>query len=175
MTVMQTTCLAPAHDPLLGCRCRKSLPNRQWRLGSAALFVTLGVLVLAAAPGAEPARNTETSMLPTGYARTSGMNTHGDEAQRCPEFEPLLVAYGLPAVLSEIMWRESRCLPWVVNSDRHTGDLSYGLLQINTLGRLWPEVRQRCEVTHREDLLVPATNIRCAAALHHAYGLRPWR
>lgn len=84
--------------------------------------------------------------------------------------------------LSRIMWRESRCDAGQTNF-RHR-DRSYGLLQINTKGRLWTwpigygETRtlpELCGLYAREDLLDPAINLRCGRLLFELRGWAPWR
>ncbi len=92
----------------------------------------------------------------------------------CDWLLPVMEKHGLPAWMSAVAHRESRCQTQVHNGDRSTGDDSYGLFQINTLGDLWQEVRTRCAVERRQDLLDAETNIACAASLYQAYGYRPW-
>lgn len=70
--------------------------------------------------------------------------------------------------------RESRCTAAALNDNSKTGDRSYGLFQINTIGRLWDEVSLRCNLQYRDELLDADTNVFCAAALYKAYGYRPW-
>jgi hypothetical protein len=76
--------------------------------------------------------------------------------------------------MAAVAWRESRCTADAHNRDRSTGDNSYGLFQINTLGRLWGEVQWRCKVDERVALFDAGTNVACARALYDAYGSRPW-
>lgn len=102
--------------------------------------------------------------------------------QQCTKYEPALAAYR-PAMgwdvnrMSYFMWRESRCLPWVVSS---TND--HGLLQVNRVN--FPYLSQRFGVPTWQMaswLKNPTNNIRAAAALsrfaHIAWGdrYRPWR
>lgn len=83
--------------------------------------------------------------------------------------------------LARIMARESGCDAGQTNH-RHR-DASYGLLQINTKGRLWSwpigwgetrSLQELCGLTTREDLLDPATNLRCGRLLFEVRGWRPW-
>lgn len=92
----------------------------------------------------------------------------------CVKLRPLILSAGLPEWMSLVAWRESRCTPDALRDDVSTGDLSYGYFQINTLGYLWGEIQERCQVSQREELLDPATNVRCAGALYRAYGYKPW-
>jgi hypothetical protein len=92
----------------------------------------------------------------------------------CVEILPLILSVGLPEWMSLVAWRESRCKSGALRDDVSTGDLSYGYFQINTLGYLWGEIQDRCQVSQREELLEPVTNVRCAGALYRAYGYKPW-
>jgi hypothetical protein len=93
-------------------------------------------------------------------------------AGRCP-YTGLLAEYGLPvAYFDKVMWRESRCQASAYNG-RHR-DRSYGLLQINTKGALWGELKRRCGLTSKDQLFDPRTNVRCAAQLYKVYGKKPW-
>lgn len=111
---------------------------------------------------AHPERRVEAAGVPETVMRACGWMV------------PALERNELPRGMLNIAWRESRCIPGVQNQDRSTGDSSYGIFQINTLGTLWPEVRRRCGVERREDLLDAGTNITCAGALYAAYGSKPW-
>ena len=51
---------------------------------------------------------------------------------RCPQYEAALASRGLPvAFFSHRMYLESHCNPLAVNANRHTQDLSLGLLGHN--------------------------------------------
>ena len=92
----------------------------------------------------------------------------------CNWLRPLLRTHGVPSWMLAVAWRESRCTSDAVNRNRRTGDASYGVFQINTLGSLWGEVQRRCAVSARTDLLDASRNVYCAAQLYAAYGYRPW-
>lgn len=92
---------------------------------------------------------------------------------QCDSYRALVEAHGLSwSFFGPVMWRESRCTPSAYNG--RGADQSYGLLQINTKGALWGELQRRCGLSSKDQLLDPATNIACAAALYRAYGTRPW-
>lgn len=88
--------------------------------------------------------------------------------------------------LSRIMWRESRCQPDVFNGRGR--DQSFGLVQINTKGRLWdrpiawgyPSLKDLCGLTARDELLDGYTNLRCGRLLFEVHadvygnGWKPW-
>ena len=77
--------------------------------------------------------------------------------------------------LTVIIERESHCDPSSNTGYRpSTGDWSLGLLQINTLGDLLAARQATCAITSREQLLDPATNLRCGLAIYNISGFGPW-
>lgn len=95
-------------------------------------------------------------------------------AHECAGVAELVRRHGMPEWMTTVAWRESRCQHAVTNFNRRTADRSYGLFQINVLGDLWKESRERCGLAHPEELLNPHVNVSCAAALYRAYGYQPW-
>lgn len=99
----------------------------------------------------------------------------------CGEFRPIAMQVGWQAAewpkLGRIIARETgrTCDPTVLNDNADTGDLSYGLTQINMRGRLGPDRVARCELNVYEDLWDAATNLRCARVLFERSGWEPWR
>jgi hypothetical protein len=73
----------------------------------------------------------------------------------CPEWIPMAVEAGWPldrlAVLDDIMWEESRCLPGEVS-----GTSDWGLLQVNR--KVWRQYVESFGLT-MDDLLVPQINL----------------
>lgn len=67
---------------------------------------------------------------------------------------------------------ESSGRPEAVNNDPSTGDLSYGMFQINMIGDMGPERRARFGLRSNEDLLDPDTNARVAYEMSN--GGRSW-
>lgn len=74
-----------------------------------------------------------------------------------------------------IMLRESGANPGAFNGNHQTGDESYGLFQLNTLGSLW-KIYQGMGFTDPKQLLDPAANARAAYALYQRNGntFHPW-
>jgi hypothetical protein len=107
-------------------------------------------------------------------ARHGGSPTSRWVALECDDVAELVRQHGMPAWMTTVAWRESRCRHDVTNFDRRTADRSYGLFQINVLGGLWEESRDRCGIRQPEQLLDPYVNVSCAAALYRAYGYQPW-
>lgn len=94
-------------------------------------------------------------------------------------FADLALQVGWPAEaiphLTYIIERESHCDPSSNTGYRpSTGDWSLGLLQINTLGSLLEARQAACGIGAREELLDPATNLRCGLALYEQSGFGPW-
>lgn len=130
--------------------------------------LTVRDLVLEGLPngaGESPARGVE----PAGKGSTKRY-----APRYCDWMIPIMERHDLPLWMTAVAHRESRCQAGVHNGDRSTGDDSYGLFQINTLGDLWDEVQGRCGVQAKKSLLEPETNIKCASALYRAYGYKPW-
>lgn len=67
-----------------------------------------------------------------------------------------------------IAGRESRFNPSAHNPNAQTGDNSYGLMQINMIGKLGPDRRRRLGLKSDDELFDPATNARAAYWLYKA-------
>lgn len=84
------------------------------------------------------------------------------------------------ARVKRIMRRESGChsAPYGSND----GGTSFGLMQIHMPMRYWGTpmktgfgpLNEECGITSRQELLNPATNLRCARVLWLAFGWSPW-
>lgn len=94
--------------------------------------------------------------------------------RECRYVADLVRQHGMPEWMTSVAWRESRCQRTAKNFNRRTADQSYGLFQINVLGYLWEESRDRCGLARPEELLDAHTNVACAAALYRVYGYQPW-
>lgn len=129
--------------------------------------------ILATAPRQAPAHPAPHSVRRTAR-RHGGSTVSRWVAHECVEVAELVRRHGMPAWMTTVAWRESRCRHEVTNFNRRTADRSYGLFQINVLGDLWAESRERCGLARPEELLDPHVNVSCAAALYRAYGYRPW-
>ena len=82
-----------------------------------------------------------------------------------PEISPIMAAIGLA---------ESGGNPYAHNPNASTGDNSYGLLQVNMLGRMGPERRREFGITSNEALFDPLTNVRAAKKIYDSQGLNAW-
>lgn len=163
---------------------------------AAVVAVVLGMPVLvdmaiASAPAVLPL---ETDGAATHLANVLPLRaTERDSVQikrsslKCPQYETTILSVGftrqeLPT-LDAIIYRESRCLSYVVNRTLNKDKShDYGLTQIN--GRSWCEptryypngylqtlgILKECD-----DLLNPVTNLEAAFALYtYAKGFGPW-
>jgi hypothetical protein len=67
---------------------------------------------------------------------------------------------------------ESNGRPLAFNGNTKTGDSSYGIFQINMLGELGPDRREKFELDSNAELLNPVTNAQIA--LHMTKGGKDW-
>ena len=82
-----------------------------------------------------------------------------------PEISPIMAAIGLA---------ESGGNPYAHNPNASTGDDSYGLLQVNMLGKMGPERRKAFGITSNQELFDPLTNVRAAKKIYDSQGLNAW-
>jgi hypothetical protein len=102
-------------------------------------------------------------------------------ASACEQFSALAVNLGWPAdqrtVLESVMFRESRCIPNVINGKDPNGG-SRGLMQINGFWTPW--LIERGLITSVENLLQADVNLRAALEIYnygvdrYGYGWGPW-
>lgn len=71
-----------------------------------------------------------------------------------------------------ISWRESRWIPGSMADDHD--DLSYGLFQINMMGKMGPARRGYFNISKNEELYDPDTNVRAARKLFGSGNYSPW-
>lgn len=70
--------------------------------------------------------------------------------------------------MTGIGFRESHYVTEAFNGDASTGDLSYGLFQVNMIGDLGPSRRIQFGIDANEELFDPAVNVRAALNLYNA-------
>lgn len=180
-------------------RLRKAPSNRhgklRYRMASlAAVVLGMSVLVdmaIASAPAVLPLEADGAAIhlpnvLPPRVVERDSVQIKRSRL-KCPQYETTILSVGftwqeLPT-LDAIIYRESRCLSYVVNRTLNKDKShDYGLTQIN--GRSW------CEPTRYypngylqtlgildecDDLLNPVTNLEAAFALYtYAKGFGPW-
>lgn len=124
---------------------------------------------------------------------TQPIKKFSDSEIRCPEWHDLARSVGikkrdLPTAM-RIVYRESRCFPWVKNTTlNRDGSIDYGLAQINDRTWCLPSryykqgyLQSKGIIDRCEDLLKPETNLRAMVELM-AYSegssgcaFTPWR
>lgn len=96
--------------------------------------------------------------------------------ERCPQWEPLIAAEGLPVrMFSFIAWRESRCLPKVIGENAPGVRPDYGLFQINGTWVTLTSQVCRAKYGNMKVLLKPSCNVKVAAFLYAHGGKYHWK
>lgn len=78
------------------------------------------------------------------------------------------------ATMAAIAMAESGGKSGAINDNPKTGDLSYGLWQINMIGKLGPARRKEFGIESNEQLLDPATNANAAKKVKDSSGFGAW-
>lgn len=78
------------------------------------------------------------------------------------------------ATMAAIAMAESGGKSGEINDNPKTGDLSYGLWQINMIGKLGPARRKEFGIESNEQLLDPATNANAAKKVKDSSGFSAW-
>lgn len=78
------------------------------------------------------------------------------------------------AVMAAIALAESGGNVRALNNNRNTGDLSYGLWQINMIDDLGPERRRSFGIKNNDALYSPAVNAKAARLVHQSQGFGAW-
>ena len=78
------------------------------------------------------------------------------------------------ATMTAIAMAESSGDSAALNNNPNTGDLSYGLWQINMLGDMGPERRKLFGIKSNEELLDPLTNAKAAYEIYKLQGYAAW-
>lgn len=92
------------------------------------------------------------------------------------ELMELLSAVGFKGEGLKMAWAiamaESNGRPLAFNGNRKTGDSSYGIFQINMIGDLGPDRREKFDLDYNSDLLNPVKNAQIA--FHMTEGGKNW-
>ena len=78
------------------------------------------------------------------------------------------------ATMTAIAMAESSGDSAALNNNPNTGDLSYGLWQINMIGDMGPERRKLFGIKSNEELLDPLTNAKAAYEIYKLQGYAAW-
>jgi hypothetical protein len=151
------------------------------------LCTVFGFTVAVGAPDASGSPSDTIALAPylieasTTTSSTSSTIFIDPYSSACQQFSALAVNLGWPAdqrtVLESVMFRESRCIPDVVNSKDPSGG-SRGLMQINGFWTPW--LIERGLITSKENLLQADVNLRAALEIYnygvdrYGYGWGPW-
>lgn len=141
-------------------------------LGAYVLLLVGSPVVLAAA-NTELNATTETAVTVEVDPLVEFKNaTSLDEAQ----LKDLLKAVGFEGKALKIAWavamKESNGRPIAHNDNTNTGDNSYGIFQINMLGDLGADRREKFNLLSNKDLFDPVTNAQIA--YHMSDGGKDW-
>jgi hypothetical protein len=143
-------------DVLMGTRPAAAAPSGAAQLRSAVGVANSG----GGGGGTVPRGSVPGGTLPVGQitnlARSAGFS--GEEA----------------VIMAAIAMAESSGRSSAHNPDASTGDNSYGLWQINMLGRMGPERRRQFGISRNEDLFDPATNAMAARRVFLSQGFGAW-
>ena len=151
------------------------------------LCTVFGFTVAVGAPDASGSPSDTIALAPylieasTTTSSTSSTIFIDPYSSACEQFSALAVNLGWPAdqrtVLESVMFRESRCIPNVVNKKDPNGG-SRGLMQINGFWTPW--LIERGLITSKENLLQADVNLRAALEIYnygvdrYNYGWGPW-
>jgi len=151
------------------------------------LCTVFGFTVAVGAPDASRSPSDTIALAPylieasTTTSSTSSTIFIDPYSSACEQFSALAVNLGWPAdqrtVLESVMFRESRCIPDVINSKDPSGG-SRGLMQINGFWTPW--LIERGLITSKENLLQADVNLRAALEIYnygvdrYGYGWGPW-
>lgn len=78
------------------------------------------------------------------------------------------------SIMAAIAMAESSGNSGALNNNPRTGDLSYGLWQVNMIGRMGPERRRQFGIGSNEALYDPATNAMAARRVFESQGFGAW-
>ena len=118
---------------------------------------------------------------PAGGAPTPGAGGKYDEAGLIAIMKQVGATDEEAKVFAKIAIRESGGIPTAHNDDSSTGDDSYGLWQINMIGRMGPDRLKRLGINDPKELLDPLVNAKAALMLKRGQmgpgpaGWKPWR
>jgi hypothetical protein len=143
----------------------------------AALKILVSALVCASYPGFNSAAaqiiipSSETQVKYAYIADFKGIKTLSDE-----DLSQLLYCSGFKGMDLIEAWsvakKESNGRPLAYNGNIKTGDNSYGVFQINMIGSMGGDRREKFNLTYNKDLLDPWTN--ATIAFHMSNGGKNW-
>jgi hypothetical protein len=110
----------------------------------------------------KPLVKTEAQLKQEVLDKFSNASYSSSEMLTDEELKQLLNAVGFEGTGLKKAWsiakRESNGRPLAYNGNKHTGDSSYGLFQINMIGNLGPERLEKFDLQSNKELFDPVTN-----------------
>lgn len=157
----------------------KSAFSRVGLGGLTGKLVGVGAVGLAGAEAASLNRNAvETASQANASQRGGNADTSGAGKQSVSDLVRLAKEAGFndqqAPIMAAIAAAESGGNPRAHNPNANTGDNSYGLWQINMLGRMGPERRRLFGIQNDEDLWDPKVNARAAKKIFDMQGFNAW-
>ena len=120
----------------------------------------------------EPGGANKTEYISSGDYIPTGGTFNQEEIARAAKMA------GFPkdkiATMTAIAMAESSGDSAAINNNPNTGDLSYGLWQINMLGDMGPERRKLFGIESNEELLDPLKNAKAAYKIYELQGYAAW-
>jgi len=150
--------------------------NKLLIAGSISILIT-GLGVVAGKPEAVAPVKAEAVALNASQLKSNALAKYSNaDSLTRTQLVGLLHAVGFEGKALREAWavvmKESRGNPLSHNGDRETGDNSYGLFQINMIGSLGEERRDKFSLDYNAELLDPVVNAK--VAYHMSNGGENW-
>jgi hypothetical protein len=149
--------------PVGALQSSNTIPNMSLLGGAAAGGLAATIAGLLSSTGSDP--EVPPGSVPTGSLGTEKLVSLAKSAGFNDEDS---------ATMAAIAMAESGGVSSKINDNPKTGDLSYGLWQINMIDKLGPERRKQFGINSNEQLLDPATNINAAKKVKKSQGFGAW-
>lgn len=148
----------------------------------AALKLAVSALICAHLPGFDPASATSISNTKSDAKELSNVeyaylsDLRSKDVLSDEDLVQVLYCAGFRKLDLKEAWavakKESNGRPLAYNGNRNTGDNSYGVFQINMIGELGSDRREKFNLTYNRELLDPVTN--ATIAFHMSDGGKDW-
>lgn len=137
-----------------------------------------GIVAVGAVGAANEAASINRNAIQTAAGSGGNRDTSGAGKQSVSDLVKLAKEAGFndqqAPIMAAIAAAESGGNPRAHNPNAKTGDNSYGLWQINMLGRMGPERRRLFGIQNDEDLWDPKVNARAAKKIFDMQGFNAW-
>jgi hypothetical protein len=158
-------------------RSNKMLNIRKDTMDKVAVFSMYALLIGGLPHAIANASDVETSTMAVQVSTVDPLDKYkGAKELSDTELVDLLSAVGFEGKALKVAYavakKESNGRPLAHNGNANTGDNSYGIFQINMLGSLGEDRRDKFELTTNKDLFDPVTNAQIA--YHMSGGGKDW-